>query len=70
MPTCNHILKPRHLHFGTMVETREQLTWLMENTDPDYNDWIMVELDSTTRTQIESARISKKYFEDKLKIKV
>ena len=70
MPTCNHILKPRHLHFGTMVETREQLTWLMENTDPDYNDWIMVELDSTTRTPKESAAMSKKYLGDKLKIKV
>ena len=149
MPTCNHILKPRHLHFGTMVETREQLTWLMENTDPDvvgltadtahitrggsdpvevfqtyidripythfkdidmnevkedtakgdyrsiihyfeelgegkidfpsiirimdksdYNGWIMVELDSTTRTPKESAAMSKRYLEDKLGVKV
>ena len=138
-----------HLHFGTMVETREQLTWLMENTDPglvgltadtahitrggsdpvevfqtyidripythfkdidmnevkddttkkdyrslihyfkelgegkvdfptiirimdsaSYNGWIMVELDSTTRTPKESAQMSKEYLEDKLGVKV
>lgn len=138
-----------HLHWKTMVETREQLTWLMENTDPDlvgltadtahiarggsdpvevfqtyidrisythfkdidvnemkenaakgdyrsvinyfkelgegkvdfssiiqimdksnYNGWIMVELDSTTRTPKESAQISKKYLEEKLGVNV
>ncbi|MFH1904859.1 MAG: sugar phosphate isomerase/epimerase [bacterium] len=138
-----------HLHWKTMVETREQLTWLMENTDPNlvwlladtahlmrggsepvevfktyinriaythfkdidmnevkedaakgdyrsvinyfkelgegkvdfssiirimdkssYNGWIMIELDSTTRTPKESAQISKKYLEEKLGVKV
>lgn len=36
----------------------------------NYKGWIMVELDSTTRTPKESALISKKYLEEKLGLKI
>lgn len=38
--------------------------------DAGYDGWITIELDSTTRTPIESARISKRYVEDVLGLEV